>query len=87
MENPVIAKRARHRVVYVYVIHRGNFFDSCSKHAYVGAADAREAAREKIANMCSKLGIAKSYFTFEVLPLPLLSEKKRPAKLKSSGPY
>lgn len=82
-----ISRKARHKDVSIFVVYHGNFFHTISMRSYLSAVDAREAARKKIAGMCRKLGIAKSYFTFEVLTLPLLSEKKRPKKSKSSGPY
>jgi len=82
-----ISRKARHRQVFTFVLFHGNFMHSIAKQAFVGAEDARESARSKIDSMCQKLGIGKSYFTFEVLPLRLISETKRPKKSLSRGPY
>lgn len=82
-----ISRRARHRTVYTYAIFHGNYPYLYGRYAYVGVEDAREAARAKVAALCAKAQIEKSYFTFEVLPLRLVSETKRKAKSHSSGPY
>ena len=82
-----ISRRARHRTVYTFLLHHGQYPHSYSKQAFLAAEDARDAARAKISFLCSRLKLAKSYFTFEVMPLRLVSETKRKAKSKSSGPY
>lgn len=83
----MIKRKARHRKVYTFVLHHGQYPHSYSKQAYLAAEDARDGARAKVAALCAKAQLAKSYFTFEVLPLHLVSETKRKAESKSSGPY
>ncbi len=81
-----VKRKARHRKVSVFVIFRGHFYHGHSTRAYVSAEDARQAARDKIAAMCKKLGIAKTYYNYEVFTLPLESAKLLDKKI-TAGPY
>lgn len=82
-----ISRKARHRAVHTFVLFHSNFFQEVSKKAYVSVEDARDAAKERVVSLSRRLGVGKSYWTYETLTMQLISASKRTRKAKSQGPY